>query len=106
MQLPTFDGDVTAEELETHLEFAKEQSIRAGKAILNGFRTRREFVDKSDGSDFDPVTASDREGEQLIRAAVTATWPDQGMLVEEVGYTQAKATVLWPLAPWHYINRC
>ena len=63
MQLPTFDGNVAAEELETLLEFAKEHSIRAGRAILKGFRTRREFVNKSDGSDFDPVTASDREGE-------------------------------------------
>ena len=98
MQLPTFDGNVTVEELETLLGFAKEQSIRAGKAILKGFRTRREFVDKSDGSSFDPVTASDREGEQLIRNAIVERWPDHGLLGEEFGYTPGNG-LTWVIDP-------
>lgn len=98
MQLPTFDGNVTVEELEPLLEFAKEQSIRAGRAILKGFRTRREFVDKSDGSIFDPVTASDREGEQLIRNAIAERWPNHGLLGEEFGYTPGNG-LTWVIDP-------
>lgn len=98
MQLPTFDGKVTGEELETLLEFAKASVVRAGRSILQGFRTRREFVDKSDGSDFDPVTASDREGENLIRNAIADRWPDHGMLGEEFGYTPGNG-LTWVMDP-------
>lgn len=98
MQLSTFDGTLTDEELETLLEFAKEQVIRAGRVILKGFRTRREFVDKSDGSDFDPVTASDREGENLIRDAIADRWPDHGILGEEFGYAPGNG-LTWVMDP-------
>ncbi len=98
MQIPKFDGTVTGEQLETLLEFSKEQVIRAGKVILNGFRTRREFVDKSDGSDFDPVTTSDREGENLIRNAIADRWPEHGILGEEFGYTPGNG-LTWVMDP-------
>ncbi len=98
MQLSTFDGTVTDEELETLLEFAKEQVTRAGRVILKGFRTRRELVNKSDGSDFDPVTASDREGENLIRDAIADRWPDHGILGEEFGYNPGNG-LTWVMDP-------
>ena len=98
MQLSTFDGTVTNEELETLLEFAKEQVTRAGRVILKGFRTRREFVNKSDGSDFDPVTASDREGENLIRDSIADCWPDHGILGEEFGYNPGNG-LTWVMDP-------
>lgn len=98
MQLSTFDGTVTDEELETLLVFAKEQVIRAGKVILKGFRTHREFDNKSNGSDFDPVTASDRVGENLIRNAIADRWPDHGILGEEYGYTPGNG-LTWVMDP-------
>ena len=98
MQIPTFDGDVSQQELETYLEFAKGTVIRAGKITLNGFRVRREVSNKSGGSEFDPVTASDREGEELIRSAINEHWPQHGVLGEEFGYRQGNG-LTWVMDP-------
>lgn len=98
MQLQRYKGDVSQEKLETLVEFAKKTVVQAGKVVLKGFRTRREFVDKSDGSDFDPVTASDRNGEKLIRDAIAKHWPQHGVLGEEFGYRQGNG-LTWVMDP-------
>ncbi|MCY4144521.1 MAG: histidinol-phosphatase [Gammaproteobacteria bacterium] len=98
MQLQRYKGDVSQEKLETLVEFAKKTVVQAGKVVLKGFRTRREFVDKSDGSDFDPVTASDRNGEKLIRDAIAKHWPEHGVLGEEFGHHPGNG-LTWVMDP-------
>ncbi|MCY3884554.1 MAG: histidinol-phosphatase, partial [Gammaproteobacteria bacterium] len=98
MKLPKFDGKVSREELETLLDFAKKTVVQAGNVVLEGFRNRREFTDKSPGLDFDPVTASDRAGEKVMRNAISKHWPDHGVLGEEFGY-QSGNGLTWVMDP-------
>ncbi|MCW5717807.1 MAG: histidinol-phosphatase [Bauldia sp.] len=70
----------------------------AGAAILPHFRTRG-VVDSKGTNRFDPVTAADREAEQVIRAAIGARYPDDGILGEEFGTTNSHAERIWVIDP-------
>lgn len=98
MNLPTLDRKVSSNELEVLLEFAKKTVVQAGSVVLEQFRTRREIENKSQGSDFDPVTAADRHGETVIRNAITKHWPDHGLLGEEYGYREGNG-LTWVMDP-------
>jgi histidinol phosphatase-like enzyme (inositol monophosphatase family) len=49
--------------------------------------------------DSSPVTAADREAEAAMRAAISAAYPDHGMIGEEFPPVRAQARWLWTLDP-------
>jgi myo-inositol-1(or 4)-monophosphatase len=70
----------------------------ASDSIMPHFRA--EAVVESKGDDgFDPVTIADRAAEAAMRALITATWPDHGIVGEEFGTERAGAEHVWVLDP-------
>jgi myo-inositol-1(or 4)-monophosphatase len=56
-------------------------------------------VDHKGGSDFDPVTAADRDAEAAIREFISATYPEHGIVGEEFGDTRPGAEFCWIIDP-------
>lgn len=78
--------------------FAVEVAARAGKVTLPYFRTALAIEDKRTGGRFDPVTAADREAEQVIRAAVEDVYPEHGIFGEEFGHRSGNG-LTWVVDP-------
>ena len=78
------------------LAVAQEAAWVGGRRTLAYFRTGTATEWKSDQT---PVTAADRESEQLIRAVVSRTFPDHAILGEEAGETAGAAPVRWIVDP-------
>lgn len=84
------------EELQALLDFAVEIAWLAGQATLAHFRTGVPIETKSDLS---PVTAADRESEQILRTHILRTFPADGIIGEEFGVVREDATRRWILDP-------
>ncbi|MEO0620656.1 MAG: histidinol-phosphatase [Pseudomonadota bacterium] len=96
MTSPT-DPETEAEAL---LALAHRMADAAGAAALRHFRSPGLATDdKSDGADFDPVTAGDREAEAAMRALLAKERPDDGILGEEEGRTESRSGLTWVLDP-------
>lgn len=70
------------------LVFALDICEQAGRIARSHFSAGVDVEAKADGS---PVTRADKECERLIRDAVASRFPDDGILGEEEGESQAKA---------------
>ncbi|HEY9787702.1 MAG TPA: inositol monophosphatase family protein [Candidatus Obscuribacterales bacterium] len=69
------------------LVFALDICERAGRIAMEFFGCCGDVASKADGS---PVTIADKKCERLIREAINARYPDDGILGEEEGETAAK----------------
>jgi histidinol-phosphatase len=78
------------------LDFAVEVAWRAGRAAMAHYQTGVAAEAKADDS---PVTAADRSAEQVARHLIGARFPDDAILGEEEGETQAGAARRWILDP-------
>ena len=87
----------TANDLADRLEFAVALAAEAGELILRHYGDADLSVDRK--SDDSPVTAADREAEQLIRVRVSERWPGDGVLGEEFGETPGTSGFRWILDP-------
>ena len=70
----------------------------AAEAIMPHFRTAASVENKSD-SRFDPVTAADRGAEAAIRRLINDTYPEHGIVGEELGTERADAEFVWVIDP-------
>ncbi len=68
----------------------------SGAAIRRYFRSGVAAERKADES---PVTAADREAEQILRGVLAAAFPDHGLLGEEFPALRAEARHLWVIDP-------
>ena len=71
---------------------------RAGAVILPYFRTEL-AVDNKGGAEFDPVTVADRNAESAIRAVLSETYPEHGIVGEEFGDERPDADFCWIIDP-------
>jgi len=78
--------------------FVGELASVSGHTILPFFRTTLAVENKKSGG-FDPVTAADRAAEQAMRALISRTFPDHGILGEEYGAERTDAEYVWVLDP-------
>ncbi|MCG8451176.1 MAG: histidinol-phosphatase [Pirellulales bacterium] len=84
-------------QLQDRLAFAVEIARRAGEETLRFFRTSGLDVQrKQDGS---PVTAADRQAEQLLRQQIRSKYPNDAILGEEFGETAGTSPFRWILDP-------
>ena len=84
-------------QLQSRLEFALEASLQAADLILRHFRSDDLQVQfKADDS---PVTLADRGAEELLRAAIMAEFPGDGILGEELGTLESATGYRWILDP-------
>jgi len=85
---------------ESTIAFAHKLADAAGAAIRPYFRRRLDVSDKAEsGAVFDPVTAADREGEEVMRALIERERPDDGILGEEFGEKPSRNGLRWVLDP-------
>jgi histidinol phosphatase-like enzyme (inositol monophosphatase family) len=87
---------VTIESLRDLLEFGVELAWRAGRATLAHFQTGIAVETKPDRS---PVTAADRAAEQIVRSAIEARFPADGIIGEELGALRTGAKRRWIIDP-------
>ena len=88
---------VTAADLQQRLEFAVDAARRAGELILGYYQSSDLVVDRK--GDSSPVTAADRGAEKLLRDEIAGTFPDDGVLGEELGEKPSTNGYRWILDP-------
>jgi histidinol phosphatase-like enzyme (inositol monophosphatase family) len=76
--------------------FATRLADAAGAVVRKYYRAALAVESKSDAS---PVTVADREAEQVLRAAIRATYPDHGIDGEEFPGERLDAELIWHLDP-------
>lgn len=80
------------------LGFAHELADASGPVIRRYFRTGLDVADKAGMTDFDPVTAADREAEDAMRRLVRQRYPHHAVVGEEGG-TDGAGPETWVLDP-------
>lgn len=86
-------------ELNAYLSFAHRLADLSGETILPWFRQQHDIVNKDNQGAFDPVTQGDRAGEEIMRKAIEAEWPDHGIVGEEFGIRDGSSDLRWILDP-------
>lgn len=84
-------------EFERRLTFARAAALEAGQLILTYYQSAHLAVERK--RDSSPVTAADREAEQLIRAGIAREFSGDGILGEEFGETPGTSGFRWILDP-------
>ena len=79
--------------------FVDELASVSGEIIRPFFRTALGVENKSSHGGFDPVTAADRAAESAMRALIKKTFPEHGIIGEELGAERADAEYVWVLDP-------
>jgi myo-inositol-1(or 4)-monophosphatase len=79
--------------------FVDELASVSGETIRPFFRTALGVENKSSAGGFDPVTAADRAAESAIRTLIKKTFPEHGIIGEELGAERADAEYVWVLDP-------
>jgi myo-inositol-1(or 4)-monophosphatase len=79
--------------------FVDELASVAGETILPFFRTTLSIENKAGAGKFDPVTAADHAAETAMRTLIRRTFPDHGIIGEELGAERADAEYVWVLDP-------
>lgn len=84
-----------------YVDFACRLADAAATVTVPLFRVPIEVIDKSaDGSaKIDPVTEADRRAEEVMRAMISETYPDHGILGEELGGKQGQGPLTWVIDP-------
>lgn len=83
-------------ELRAALDFAIDSAWLAGRITLRYFQTGVAVERKADGT---PVTAADREAENLLRERIERWFPEDGIEGEEFGSLRPEARRRWILDP-------
>jgi len=71
----------------------------AANVILPLFRGDHGLEDKNAGGRMDPVTEADKGAERAIRALISKTYPEHGVIGEEYGEDRPDAEFVWVLDP-------
>lgn len=84
------------ERWEPELEVAMEAAWAAGRATLRWFQAGPHVETKADGS---PVTAADREAEEIVRRILHDRFPHDGVVGEEQGDEPGRSGRRWIIDP-------
>jgi myo-inositol-1(or 4)-monophosphatase len=79
--------------------FVDELATVSGDTILPFFRTALGVENKDRSGGFDPVTAADRAAETAMRTLIRTTFPEHGIVGEELEPERADAEYVWVLDP-------
>jgi myo-inositol-1(or 4)-monophosphatase len=79
--------------------FVDELAAVSGETIRPFFRSALSVENKSRSGGFDPVTAADRAAETAMRALIKRTFPEHGVVGEELGADRPDAEYVWVLDP-------
>jgi inositol-phosphate phosphatase/L-galactose 1-phosphate phosphatase/histidinol-phosphatase len=94
---PPDDGDTAGSAfLDDVRALAHSMAAAAAAVVMPYYKSRIPIDTKADDS---PVTAADREAEAVMRAQITAAFPDHGIFGEEHGQERVDAKYVWVLDP-------
>ncbi len=79
------------------IQFAMDLAFAAGCTTLKYFRTDRYQVERK--RDKSPVTAADKEAEQVVRARISDRFPADAILGEEFGTVAGESQYEWIVDP-------
>ena len=79
--------------------FVDELATVSGETIRPFFRSALGIENKSISGGFDPVTAADRAAEAAMRTLIRRTFPEHGIIGEELGADRPDAEYVWVLDP-------
>jgi len=86
--------------MDIDLNRARDLAVRladtAGPVAMKYFRSPLHIESKGDAS---PVTVADREAEQAVRDLIAESYPDHGILGEELGEHRIDAEYVWAIDP-------
>lgn len=85
--------------LDARFALARTLAEEAGKVALGYFEARESLVIETKRDPQDVVSIADREVENLLRARVAETNPDDGFLGEEYGYVAGSSGYTWVVDP-------
>ncbi len=85
-----------SDDIDSFLALAERLATASSAIIRRHFRTRIPVDDKADAS---PVTVADRDAELAMRALITETFPNHGIIGEEHGAEREGAMYVWVLDP-------
>jgi myo-inositol-1(or 4)-monophosphatase len=85
--------------LETRLTFAEDLARRAGDLALRYFNSRDSLTVEAKRNPQDMVSEADRSVELLIREAIGARFPEDGILGEEFGLQPGTSGLTWIIDP-------
>lgn len=90
-----------ADQLQARVRFAHELREAAASVTLRGFRKDGAADDKAAGAPggYDPVTAFDKEAEEVMRARIAAAFPGDAVIGEEHPETKGEGRFGWLLDP-------
>jgi len=83
-------------DLEPRHTFAIDIATQAADFVRGHFQSDMAVERKSDSS---PVTIADKGAEELIRAAIQKSFPEDGIIGEEFGVTEGSSAYRWILDP-------
>ncbi|RWB20432.1 MAG: inositol monophosphatase [Mesorhizobium sp.] len=86
------------DDLDQRMHFALDLARRAGELGLKYFRDLENLTIESKGHQ-DLVSDADREVELFVRAAITAAYPDDGIVGEEHAPATGKTGYVWVIDP-------
>ncbi|MDX8510312.1 inositol monophosphatase family protein [Mesorhizobium captivum] len=86
------------DDLDQRMHFAIDLARRAGELGLKYFRDLENLTIESKGHQ-DLVSDADREVELFVRAAITAAYPDDGIVGEEHAPATGKTSYVWVIDP-------
>jgi len=84
---------------EACLALARKLADAAAPITLRYFRGGLSGIEIDAKDDLSPVTAADREAEQMMRGLIEAAFPGHGIHGEELGKTRTDADYVWYLDP-------
>ncbi len=80
-----------------YIEFMKLLAVKSGATILKYYGDTALETELKE--DMTPVTAADREAEQMIRKLIKNRFPDHGIIGEEYGTENENADFVWLIDP-------
>jgi len=86
-------------DLDARLIHMAELAKAARSITLPLYAQDMDVINKAEGTDYDPVTAADIEGERVIRRLITSAFPDDGIEGEELPDIDGQNDWLWTLDP-------
>ncbi len=87
------------EEIARRHALARRVAVEAGALALAHWRNRAALAVEAKASPQDIVSEADRAVERLIRAAIAADFPEDGILGEELGADDGRSGFTWVIDP-------
>lgn len=81
------------------LEIAQSAARAAGSLALELFHDRENLIVETKDDALDMVSRADREAEEIIRARISAVFPEDGILGEEGGAHSGTSGLTWVIDP-------